>query len=194
MGDKSDGEEEEEKLPEQNFAPGPHFGGTAPPNLLEGSATEATTAAFESDKTGDSVQMEEGNSDNEDEKEEEMETNRDVQGDGHSSDESSADEKDEEEEEERMPDGKMVIGADELVANTDELPKQTEVDSEREEEEEEESMDMGSRPAGQTSLEIGSQDGAGETDEENGWPGPSHPLDRDREGVIETNMDQEEDN
>merc|ERR1719450_834237 len=55
-------------------------------------------------------------------------------------------------------------------------------------------MDMGSRPAGQTSLEIGSQDGAGETDEENGWPGPSHPLDRDREGVIETNMDQEEDN
>merc|ERR1711962_938311 len=54
-------------------------------------------------------------------------------------------------------------------------------------------MDMGSRP-GQTSLEIGSQDGAGETDEENGWPGPSHPLDRDREGVIETNMDQEEDN
>merc|ERR1711963_847589 len=54
-------------------------------------------------------------------------------------------------------------------------------------------MDMGSRP-GQTSLEIGPQDGPGETDEENGWPGPSHPLDRDREGVIETNMDQEEDN
>merc|ERR1719266_616751 len=67
-------------------------------------------------------------------------------------------------------------------------------EKEEEEEEEEESMDMGSRPAGQTSLEIGSQDGAGETDEENGWPGPSHPLDRDREGVIETNMDQEEDN
>merc|ERR1712013_774178 len=74
--DKSDGEEEEEKLPEQNFAPGPHFGGTEHPNLLEGSATEAKTAAFESDKIGDSLQMKEDRSDNEDEKEEEMEMNK----------------------------------------------------------------------------------------------------------------------
>merc|ERR1719331_2337733 len=45
--------------------------------------------------------------------------------------------------------------------------------------------------AGQTSLEIGSLDGPGE--EEGGWPGTSLPLDRDREGVIETDMDLEDD-
>merc|ERR1711874_831345 len=110
-------EEEEEKETGPMAAFGPDSGQEAAageetvqhPELLEGSATEAKTAAFESDKMGDSIQMEERESDNEDEcaneeEEEKCEQKKEnVQGDQSNAD-SSEDEKDNEEEE--SPDGK----------------------------------------------------------------------------------------
>merc|ERR1711974_431898 len=112
----SEGEEEEKETgPMAAF--GPDSGQEAAageetvqhPELLEGSATEAKTAAFESDKMGDSIQMEERESDNEDEctneEEEKCEQKKEnVQG-KIDQDESSEDEKENEEEE--SPDGKM---------------------------------------------------------------------------------------
>merc|ERR1719397_1852943 len=68
--DSSEGEEEEEETrPVPMAAFGPDSAAEEEvqhPELLEGSATEAKTAAFESDKMGDSIQMEERESDNED--------------------------------------------------------------------------------------------------------------------------------
>merc|ERR1711974_106313 len=72
--EKDDYDEEEEKETGPMAAFGPDSGQEAAageetvqhPELLEGSATEAKTAAFESDKMGDSIQMEERESDNED--------------------------------------------------------------------------------------------------------------------------------
>merc|ERR1711874_1701 len=115
--DDYDEEEEEEKETGPMAAFGPDSGQEAAageetvqhPELLEGSATEAKTAAFESDKMGDSIQMEERESDNEDEcaneeEEEKCEQKKEnVQGDQSNAD-SSEDEKDNEEEE--SPDGK----------------------------------------------------------------------------------------
>ena len=151
--------------------------------LLKGSATEAKAAAFESDKMGDRIPMEERESDNEDESGDSDEKKNDQKEENVAMQQFTDEPSDDEEESSNR---KMEIGADEVVANTEQ--KQTEVES-GEEEEEEERQDMGM--AGQTSLEIGSLDGPGE--EEGGWPGTSLPLDRDREGVIETDMDLEDD-
>merc|ERR1712192_230219 len=61
--DSSEGEEEEEEtrpVPMASFGPDSAAGEEVQhPELLEGSATEAKTPAFESDKMGDSIQMEE---------------------------------------------------------------------------------------------------------------------------------------